>query len=68
MQCENRVPALGAYFLQGRIVHVPCNGVAAWEISVNPPTAERTGKVRLCDHCNKFDYLSFPRSELTVGD
>lgn len=65
MRCENYTGDLGAYFLEGRRASVPCKREAAWIVSVNPPRGESDGRVRLCEHCNKFDYLGFPREKLT---
>ena len=64
MQCENIVDDLGAYFLQCKRVPVRCKGEAKWVVSVNPPSKDRDGKVRLCEHCNKFDYLTFKRERI----
>jgi hypothetical protein len=63
-QCENTVSDLGAYFLQGRRVPVRCARDAAWVVSVNPPTKDSDGNVRLCDSCNALDYRTFPREKI----
>lgn len=41
---------------------VPCDREAKWEVTVNPPTEQSDGKVRLCDVHNRTDYIGFPRS------
>ncbi|TDR27791.1 hypothetical protein [Aquamicrobium defluvii] len=64
MRCENYVPSMGAYWLEARVVPVRCGGEAKWEVSVNPPRNGNDGKVRLCDHCNRFDYQTFRRAPL----
>lgn len=64
MQCENTVQCLGSYFIKGERVNVRCTGEARWIVSVNPPSEKSDGKVRLCDHCNKFDYRVFPRVKI----
>lgn len=64
MQCENIIPSVGAYFFEAKIKNVRCDGIAKWVVTVNPPSKENDGKVRLCDHCNKFDYLTFPRKTI----
>ena len=64
MQCENTIPHLGAYFTQCQVKLTRCTGEAKWAVRVNPPSKDRSGIVRLCDHCNKFDYLYFKRSPI----
>lgn len=64
MQCENMVDDLGAYFLQCRRVPVRCTGEATWAVRVNPPSTKSDGIVRLCDHCNRFDFLYFRREKI----
>ena len=64
MQCGNYSPDCLVYFTQARIKNVRCTGKAKWIVTVNPPNSERSGKIRLCDLCNRFDYLTFPREKL----
>lgn len=64
MQCENYTLSPMDYFLAGERRHKRCTSEAKWIVSVNPPNSERDGKVRLCDHCNSFDYRTFPREPL----
>ena len=64
MECENYILSTGAYFLQGKKVHKKCTREAKWIVTVNPPKEDKDGKVRLCDHCNKWDYKIFPRKKL----
>lgn len=64
MKCENRIPDVGEYFVQGRRTLRRCDGEALWSVRVNPPSAKSDGTVNLCDHCNRFEYLYFPRVAL----
>lgn len=45
---------------------IPCTRDATWEVSVNPPSAESGGKVRLCDMHNLTDYIGFTRSPIEL--
>jgi hypothetical protein len=45
---------------------VPCDREATWEVTVNPPTAQSDGKVRLCDVHNRVDYIGFARSPVQL--
>jgi len=63
-QCENSVDDLGAYFLQCQRVPVRCTRKATWIVTVNPPSEKRDGKIRLCNHCNRFNYLYFKRERI----
>lgn len=68
MQCQNTVSDALTYFTRAVRVNVPCKGEAKWVVTVNPPREGNDGKVRLCDFCNKYDYLSFPRVALGKGE
>lgn len=61
IQCEDHIPSLGAYWLQGKIVNTRCTREAKWEVSVNPPTEKHDGKIRLCDLCNSSGLVEFTR-------
>jgi hypothetical protein len=68
MQCENTISDVLAYFTQAIRKNVPCRGEAKWIVTVNPPRDGNDGKVRLCDFCNRWDYLTFPRQSLAHAD
>jgi hypothetical protein len=34
-------------------------------VTVNPPRDGNDGKVRLCDFCNKHDYIGFSRNAVS---
>lgn len=68
IQCENTVLSSSAFWLAGERKSERCSFKAKWIVAVNPPTEERDGKVRLCDHCNRFDYITFPREKLNEID
>lgn len=66
--CENKVASLGAYFFEGERRYERCRSPAKWIVSVNPPSKDSDGKIRLCNHCNRFDYTTFPRAPLSPAE
>ena len=64
MRCENIKRDIGAYFAGAKNQAVRCDGEAEWEVKVNPPRGDDDGKVRLCDICNRYTYLTFNRERI----
>lgn len=62
--CQNKIHDLGALFFQERVAFTSCKRPATWSVTVNPPRAEKNGKVLLCDECNRHEYRwpDFPRA------